>query len=141
MSEFTPMASLLGGVLIGLSTVILRVFTGKTAGISGIVGATLRGAVERWRLAFIGGMVVGGLVVLASSSAAIAFSLDRSWPTLVVAGLLIGYGTQLGGGCTSGHGVCGISRGSGRSLVATCVFMATAMLTVAAMRLLGGGVA
>ncbi len=140
VSEFTPIASLCGGILIGLAAVILRLFTGKVAGISGIVGAAVRGRADGWRLMFVAGMLLGGVVLIAVSPSAVAFTLDRSWLTLIVAGLLVGYGTQLGSGCTSGHGVCGISRGSGRSIAATGVFMAVAFTVVAAMRIVTGGV-
>ncbi len=130
---------MLGGALIGLAATILRFFVGKTAGISGILGAVVQ-RTGTWQLAFLGGLVAGGLLVVASAPDAIAFTLDRSVPVLVAAGLLVGYGTQLGGGCTSGHGVCGISQGSGRSVVATLTFMAVAFATVALMRGVFGGV-
>ncbi|MEM6990152.1 MAG: YeeE/YedE thiosulfate transporter family protein [Myxococcota bacterium] len=139
MTEFTPWSALAGGMLIGLAATILRSMSGKTAGISGILGAVVRRQAS-WQLAFIAGMLLGGLGVLAWSPTAMAFTLDRSVPVLVAGGLLVGYGTQLGGGCTSGHGVCGISQGSSRSIVATVVFMAVAIATVAVMRAVTGGV-
>lgn len=136
------LSALAGGALIGLSASLLLLFNGRTAGISGIAGgllAPVRGDVG-WRLAFLGGMVVGGVL------------LRRVWPQvlgapvltapvgLVLAGLLVGFGTRLGNGCTSGHGVCGLSRGSTRSLVATLTFMGTAGLTVFLVRHVLGGV-
>ncbi len=141
MTEFSPVASLLGGALIGLSATILLVFSGKISGISGVLGSALRQRPHsQWRWAFLGGLVVGGLLVALFRPSALAFTLDRPLPVVAVAGLLVGYGTQRGRGCTSGHGVCGISRGSTRSLTATAVFMAVAVATVAAYRLLTGGV-
>lgn len=140
MTEFTPWSALAGGALIGLAATFLRLSTGKTAGISGIVAKALRSG-GRWQLAFIAGMVLGGLAIRTVAPTAIAFTLDRSLPVIVVGGLLVGFGTQLGAGCTSGHGVCGISQGSTRSIVATVVFMAVAIAAVGCMRLLSGGVA
>lgn len=90
---------------------------------------------------FLGGLALGGIVVVAVSPTAIAFTLDRSALTIVAAGLLVGLGTQLGGGCTSGHGVCGISQGSPRSISATVVFVAIAVVTVALMRWVSGAAA
>ncbi len=93
-----------------------------------------------WQRAFLGGLAVGGLLVLAVSPTAIAFTLQRSTLTIIAGGLLVGFGTQLGYGCTSGHGVCGISQGSSRSIAATMVFMGVAMVAVASMRWIAGGV-
>lgn len=92
-----------------------------------------------WQLAFLAGLVVGGLVVVAVAPQAMVFGLDRSVPTLILAGLLVGYGTQLGSGCTSGHGVCGISHGAPRSVVATIVFIGVGIATVAVTRAVVGG--
>lgn len=132
MTEFTPVASLLGGLLIGVAALGLMVFNGRVAGISGIFADSIQPADgdRRWRWAFLGGLLVGGLVAFAIAPGAFASTLERSSTALVVAGLLVGAGTQLGGGCTSGHGVCGIGRRSGRSMAATVVFMATAAATV-----------
>ena len=132
MSAFTPISALVGGLLIGCSAALLLVFTGRIAGISGILGGLLqpaRGDVG-WRLAFLAGLLLAPLVYVAVRGAAPPVELDTSAGVLVAAGLLVGLGTRLGGGCTSGHGVCGIGRGSPRSIIATAIFMATAVLTV-----------
>lgn len=135
LSAFTPLAALAGGALIGLAAVLLVLFNGRIAGISGIVAALLppRLQCDAWRLAFFLGLLAAPWIYqwfaplpAASSSAA--------WPLLVLAGLLVGIGTRLGSGCTSGHGVCGLSRLSLRSLVATLVFMATGFATVFVVR-------
>lgn len=126
---FTPYPALLGGLLIGLSAVMLILLTGRVAGISGIVGGLLkpqRGE-TLWRLTFMLGMVAAPWLYQAAVGS-FEFESPRGTAALVVAGLLVGYGTRLGSGCTSGHGVCGLSRLSLRSLVATCVFMATGFL-------------
>lgn len=126
---------LLGGALIGLSASLLLLANGRVAGISGIVGslvAPLRGDVA-WRVLFFGGLLTGGLLLawLRPASFAAPSSLNaRGIALLVAAGLLVGIGSRLGNGCTSGHGVCGISRGSTRSIAATLTFMATGVLTV-----------
>jgi len=131
MHNFTPLRSLLGGMLLGLAASVLAIGAGRVAGISGIVGGLFTPGHEGrgWRLQFLAGLAVGGLVLLAVQPAVFA-SAGRSGPVLALAGILVGFGARLGGGCTSGHGVCGLSRLSGRSLVATIVFMATAMITV-----------
>lgn len=126
---------LLGGALIGLSASLLLLANGRVAGISGVVGsllAPIRGDVS-WRVSFFGGLLAGGLLLLWSRPASYAApsSLGTSGvAVLVAAGLLVGFGSRLGNGCTSGHGVCGISRGSVRSILATLTFMATGILTV-----------
>jgi uncharacterized membrane protein YedE/YeeE len=128
---FTPLSALVGGGLIGLAASALYAVIGRIAGVSGIVGGLLRaGDAERaWRLLFIAGLVAGagatGLVVGTP-----VLRIEAPWPVLVIAGLLVGYGTQLGNGCTSGHGVCGIARFSSRSIAATAVFMVAAALTL-----------
>ena len=140
MTEFTPVSSLAGGALIGAAATLLLWLDGRIAGISGIVGGLLRRRPGdmAWRVAFVVGLLGGGLVLRLVAPATVAFALQRSTATLIIAGLLVGYGTQLGNGCTSGHGVCGLSRGSRRSLAATITFMTTGVLTALAMRLLGG---
>jgi uncharacterized protein len=128
---FTPVSALIGGALIGLAASALYAATGRIAGISGIAGGLLRaGRTDAaWRLLFLGGLVVGaGATGLVAGMPVLR--IEASWPVLVISGLLVGYGTQLGSGCTSGHGVCGIARFSPRSIAATGVFMATAALTV-----------
>ena len=132
MVEPNIIGGLMGGALIGFAAVLLLVLNGRIAGIAGILGglmtSTARG--ERfWRLAFIFGLIAGtGLYILARGG--LSLELQASSLTLLVAGLLVGVGTRLGSGCTSGHGVCGLARRSPRSLVATMIFMATAALTV-----------
>ncbi|TBO34007.1 YeeE/YedE family protein [Aquabacterium lacunae] len=134
-THFTPWASLAGGVLIGLSAVMLAAFHGRIAGISGIVGGLLTrqpGPVA-WRLAFIGGLLLAPWLWRAGQPWPASTPVG-SWPLLVAAGLLVGIGTRYGSGCTSGHGVCGLSRLSPRSLVATLSFMALGFVTVYVMR-------
>ena len=132
MENFTPLSALVGGVLIGLSASLLWLTTGRVAGISGVLGGLLgpeRGDVN-WRLAFLAGLMAAPLFVAAATGALPTVTIAASWPTLVLGGLLVGFGTRLGGGCTSGHGVCGVARLSPRSLLATLLFM-TAGATVA----------
>lgn len=137
-SDLAP--PLLGGALIGLAASILLVANGRIAGISGIVGELLAPGDRdhRWRWAFLAGLLTATLVVARLLPDAVAAHPDRSLPVTAAAGLLVGFGTRLGNGCTSGHGVCGIPRGSARSFVATLVFIGTGMLTVTAIRLVGG---
>lgn len=138
-AHFTPWSSLAGGLLIGLAAALLLLGNGRIAGISGIVGWLLRPAQGElaWRAAFVLGLVLAPLVfsVVAPLPAA---QVDADTFTLVLAGLLVGIGTRYGGGCTSGHGVCGLSRGSLRSLVATASFMLAGFVTVYVVRHLVG---
>ena len=138
-----PLLSLAGGALIGLAASALLLFNGRVTGVSGIAGglfAPKRGDVL-WRALFLAGLLVGGLVVAATAPAAVSFGIDRSLESLVVAGVLVGFGTRLGSGCTSGHGVCGLARLSGRSLVATATFMiAGAAVVYVVQHVLGGAV-
>lgn len=138
----TVLLPLVGGVLIGLSAVAMMAFLGRIAGISGIVSGLLspRTGDVSWRALFAGGLLAGGLVMWLLRPDAFAITVDRSWGAVVLAGLLVGFGTRLGSGCTSGHGVCGISRLSPRSLVATLTFMAAGVLTVFVVRQFFGGV-
>jgi uncharacterized membrane protein YedE/YeeE len=132
---FTPFV---GGVLIGLAALLLWFGNGRTAGVSGIVGGIvrpLRGDTS-WRVAFVVGLLAAGFAGHALKQESIAAS-PRSLPLLALAGLLVGFGTRLGSGCTSGHGVCGVARGSRRSLAATATFVATGMLTVTLLRVWG----
>lgn len=130
-ADFTPWASLAGGILIGTSAALFVLFNGRIAGISGILGGLLQwpqGDVA-WRFAFLLGLIAAPF--LFSQFAPLpAVRVDAGSATLIVAGLLVGLGTRYGGGCTSGHGVCGISRRSPRSLVATGAFMAAGFVTV-----------
>ena len=132
---FTPWSALIGGMLIGLAAAMFALLNGRIAGISGVLGGLLkptRGDVG-WRVAFIGGLVVAPLVY-GLFAALPAVQIDASYLALVVAGLLVGVGTRYGAGCTSGHGVCGLSRLSPRSLVATLTFMGAGFLTVFVLR-------
>ncbi|MFN3553102.1 MAG: YeeE/YedE family protein [Novosphingobium meiothermophilum] len=124
--------SLAGGVLIGLASGGLYFLAGEIAGITGILRRAVGGPARGWRIAFIGGMALAALVWLLTGNVAQAIEGLNDIPvwTLVGAGLLVGIGTDLGNGCTSGHGVCGLSRFSLRSLVSVLIFMAVAMLTV-----------
>jgi hypothetical protein len=135
IENFTPVSALVGGALIGLAATILLLLNGRIAGISGIAGGLappVRGDIA-WRLLFVAGLVIGaGLYRLGDPTSTI--EIESSIPVLVAAGLLVGFGTQLGRGCTSGHGVCGLARLSPRSLVATAVFMAVAGITVYVVR-------
>ena len=133
--HFTPGMSLLGGLLIGTASALFILANGRIAGISGILGGLLRptsGDVV-WRLAFLLGLIVAP-AVLAAFVAPVIPTIDAGPSTLIIAGLLVGIGTRYGGGCTSGHGVCGLSRLSPRSLIATLAFMGTGMAIVFAMR-------
>lgn len=142
MENFTPIASTIGGLLIGLSAAMMLLFNGRIAGISGI----FRGVIQPkegdfgWRAAFIGGLVVGGAILFAAMPAMFEVSIDRSLIAVAAAGVLVGFGTRLGNGCTSGHGVCGLSRFSARSLVATVSFMGAGAITVFVVNHLLGGV-
>ncbi|BBQ92545.1 YeeE/YedE family protein [Salmonella enterica] len=129
--QFTPFLSFLGGVLIGCAAWILILFCGRIAGISGIIGGVLsRGTPDRgWRLAFLVGIIISPLLY-ALVYPLPAIEVSAPWPILIIAGLLVGIGTRYGSGCTSGHGVCGLSRLSPRSLVATLTFMGVAFITV-----------
>lgn len=129
-SSFTPISAAVGGVLIGLAAAMLLLFNGRIAGISGIVGALIkRGPDLGWRAAFVLGLVAAPLAWLAIAPLP-EIRIDAGWPVLVAAGLLVGIGTRYGAGCTSGHGVCGLSRLSLRSLTATVAFMASGFVVV-----------
>ena len=132
---FTPWSALIGGILIGLAAAMFALLNGRVAGISGVLGGLLkptRGDIG-WRVAFIGGLVSASLVY-GLFAALPAVQIDASYVALVVAGLLVGVGTRYGAGCTSGHGVCGLSRLSPRSLVATLAFMGAGFVTVFVLR-------
>lgn len=146
MSNFTPVTGLIGGLLIGLSAVVLLAGTGRIAGISNIAHGLLDAWRERqaqqvwlWRLLFVLGMIAGSWIWFTATGRAVNPRTDMPSGLLIAAGLLVGYGTSLGNGCTSGHGVCGLGRLSLRSLVATGVFMATGIATVFVMRHVIGG--
>jgi hypothetical protein len=130
-AHFTPGTSLAGGVLIGLAAGVLILGIGRIMGAAGIVGGIVEPRRDdvAWRLWLVIGLVLAP-TLLAAFSAARAPAINASWPLLVVAGLLVGFGTRLGSGCTSGHGICGISRLSPRSIVVTAAFMASGFATV-----------
>ena len=129
--NFTPWSAAIGGAVIGLAAALLVLVNGRVAGISGIVGGMLRPRADdfAWRLAFVAGLLLAP-VVYAMVAAFPSATIAASYPVLIVAGLLVGIGTRFAGGCTSGHGVCGLSRLSPRSLVATLAFMAAGFATV-----------
>ena len=132
---FTPWTALIGGMLIGLAAAMFALLNGRVAGISGVLGGLFnptRGDIG-WRVAFVGGLVVAPLVYGLFATLP-AVQIDASYVALVVAGLLVGVGTRYGYGCTSGHGVCGLSRLSPRSLVATLSFMGAGFVTVFVVR-------
>ena len=132
MENFTPVSALIGGAIIGLGAAVMLLANGRIAGISGIVGGMLSPVSGDilWRACFAIGLVIGAGVYAAMMPERFVVSFDASTITAVAAGLLVGYGSRLGSGCTSGHGVCGIGRLSQRSYVATPIFMASAILTV-----------
>jgi len=141
MENFTPVASLIGGILIGLSVSALLLFNGKIAGISGIVAGLLSPTKSDivWRATFVAGLLTGGFLLKLVSPEAFAINIARSGVTFALAGLLIGFGARLGNGCTSGHGVCGVSRFSVRSIIATATFIATGAAVVYVVNHLLGG--
>lgn len=138
-ANFTPWAALSGGLLIGLSAALFILFFGRVLGISGIVGGLLKPSAgdTGWRIAFILGIFAAPWVWMLFATP-VNVTIEANTPTLIIAGLLVGIGTRYGSGCTSGHGVCGLSRLSPRSLVATLGFMATGFITVYVIRHLVG---
>lgn len=141
MHDFTPLSALLGGALVGLSASLFLLTHGKVAGISGLYGGIFRRAMpdRPLRIAFVVGLVVSGVIVRLVWPAAFESRWTAALPLAIVAGLFVGFGTQLGNGCTSGHGVCGISRLSVRSLVATGTFIAAGIVTTLLSRHVFGG--
>lgn len=134
-NNFTPWASLAGGILLGLASAMFILVNGRILGISGIIGGLFRpksGDVG-WRLAFLLGVLVAPVLYFLVAGPTTA-RIDAGWVTLVIAGLLVGVGTRYGAGCTSGHGVCGLSRLSPRSLIATLAFMGAGFVTVFVLR-------
>ncbi len=130
--NFTPVSALGGGVLIGVAAAVMLWLSGRVMGVSGIAGGLLRpaGGDTGWRLAFVIGLVTAPLIGMAVTGSFPPVELDVGLGTIVVGGLLVGFGTRFGGGCTSGHGICGIGRLSARSIAATGIFMAVAGVTV-----------
>ena len=138
--QFTPGLSLAGGIIIGISAAVLVLFNGRIAGVSGICAGLLRWPRNDvgWRIAFLVGLI-GSPVIAGWMGSPLHADIEANWSSVVIAGFIVGIGTRYAGGCTSGHGVCGLSRGSVRSLVATATFMATAIVTVFVQRHLLGG--
>lgn len=139
--DFSPIPAALGGALIGLSASLMLLVQGRVAGISGIVGGLLvpKPGDLGWRLSFVLGLVLAGLAATLLAPASVAVTVERPTLLLVLAGLLVGYGTRLGNGCTSGHGVCGLSRLSQRSLVSVITFMAVGVVAASLAGVLLGG--
>lgn len=136
IAAFDPISALIGGALIGIAATLLLFLNGRIAGISGIFGDFLdASAAERgWRLAFLAGLIAAPLLLAAAGQAMPNPTMPASWAIIIGAGLLVGVGTRLAGGCTSGHGICGLARFSPRSIVATGIFMAVAIIVVAIVR-------
>jgi uncharacterized membrane protein YedE/YeeE len=141
MANFTPVSAAIGGALIGLSAVLLMMSTGRIAGISGIFSGLLNvhDDDKSWRVAFLAGLILAPVLAGLIGYGMAQPALPSSWIVIAVAGLLVGFGTRLGGGCTSGHGICGIARLSPRSIAATIVFIVMAVVTVAITRHVLGG--
>jgi uncharacterized protein len=141
MANFTPISAAIGGALIGLAAVLLMLFNGRIAGVSGITDGLVNPRTEDrlWRAAFVVGLIAAPLAAALAGHAVAMPQMPASYGVIVIAGLLVGFGTRLGNGCTSGHGICGIARLSPRSIVATMVFMAAAIVVVALSRHVIGG--
>ncbi len=131
MENFTPIPAFIGGMMIGGAALILLAFNGRIAGISGILGGVIRptGTDIGWRLAFLAGLVIAPAVYQMTLGTSIDITITGSFPLLIIGGFLVGFGTSMGHGCTSGHGVCGLGRLSPRSLVLTLTFLCVAGLT------------
>ena len=136
MHNLTPLSGLFGGALIGLAAAALMLFTGRLAGVSGILGGLLTSAPSdrAWRIAFVAGLIAAPLLAALAGAPLPRPAVATNLALVAAAGLLVGFGTRMGNGCTSGHGVCGFARLSPRSIVATVVFMVTAIVTVAIAR-------
>ena len=140
MANYTPISAAIGGLLIGLAATLLMLLNGRVAGISGILaGCVDLGGDRSWGAAFIGGLILAPFTASLVGYPIPSPDMPESWTVVVVAGLLVGFGTRLGGGCTSGHGVCGIARLSARSITATAIFMTAAIVVVALTRHVIGG--
>ncbi|TPV95977.1 MAG: YeeE/YedE family protein [Myxococcales bacterium FL481] len=138
MADYLLVRGLAGGAIIGLSAALLLWGTGRVAGISGVLGGVLQRREVGWRLVFLSGLIIGGLAVNGVAPSLFGAPIRESSTVLLLSAFLVGLGTTLGNGCTSGHGVCGLARGSMRSFAAVCTFMATGIVTVACLRGLGG---
>lgn len=141
MQNFTPLMSLAGGIIIGCAALVLLVSIQRIAGISGIIGGLFPVIRQdlTWRLFFVAGLLLGGFVLAAVYPNSLAINLTYSTPALVVAGLLVGFGSRLGNGCTSGHGICGLGRLSSRSMIAVVTFMATGIISAVMVGQIFGG--
>ena len=136
--NFTPIPSFIGGLLIGMAVILFFISNGKLAGVSGIVYNSLTTSQNRAvNLLFLFGLILGPIIFMTFTQSRIPFSMTTSIPIIIFGGLLVGIGTKIGSGCTSGHGVCGISRFSIRSIVATALFIFAAMMTVFIFKLIG----
>lgn len=139
MENFTPWKSLIGGLLIGLAATGMLLLNGRITGISGILSQAIFSAKDRlWRAMFLIGLLMAGMFCRFVFPSAVEVTVEGTDMMLAAAGLLVGFGTRLGSGCTSGHGICGLGRCSKRSIVATAIFMVTAMVTVWVIRHAGG---
>jgi hypothetical protein len=136
MHDFTPLSGLLGGALIGLAAAMLMLLNGRLAGVSGIFGGLLQAspADQGWRIAFVAGLIAAPLLAALAGAPLPRPAMTSSLVLAAVGGLLVGFGSRMGNGCTSGHGVCGFARLSARSIAATIIFMITAIATVAIIR-------
>ena len=136
MHNLTPFSGLLGGALLGLAASMLMILTGRLAGVSGVLGGLLtpRPGDRAWRVAFIAGLIAAPLLAALAGAPLPAPRMTSNMALIALAGLLVGFGTRIGNGCTSGHGVCGFARLSTRSITATLIFMITAIITVAIAR-------
>lgn len=140
MDSFTPLTGLLGGILIGLAAIGMMRFNQKICGISGIFASALPPAEKDsgWRFAFILGLLFGGLLLRIFYQEAFQYTLDHSFPFILFSGFMVGFGSRLGRGCTSGHGVCGLARCAKRSFLATALFFVTAVITASVMSFFKG---
>ncbi len=132
MGDFTPVSGLVGGLLIGLAVALMLLLNGRIAGVSGIVGGLVnpKGGDTAWRLAFVAGLLFGALAYILLVGGTSPVDVLASQPAILIGGLLVGFGTSMGSGCTSGHGLCGMARFSRRSMAATAIFFGVAMITV-----------
>ena len=132
MANFTPVSGLIGGLLIGLAVALMMLLNGRIAGISSIVGGLVapKSGDTAWRVAFVVGLLLGALAFILAVGGQRPVDVLASPPAVLIGGLLVGFGTRMGSGCTSGHGLCGIARFSRRSIFATAIFFGVAMVTV-----------
>lgn len=141
MENFTPLSASIGGAQIGLAVVLLMVLNGRIAGISGVVsGAVFAETGDKlWRVMFMLGLIAAPAIWMLAVGSVPPFEITKNWPLIIAGGLLVGFGTRLGSGCTSGHGVCGLSRLSLRSMLSVVLFMSAGMASVAIVKTILGG--